>query len=137
MDLIQKLHLNEFNKLEEHNDHALLQKNEFTATENAAMVPDGRTKIYEILPNLISKGLCTEINRDNKKFYQAVEPSIALNNLFSFYEKEVEDEIIKKKETLLKKKESLSSLEKELNNLDRKSTRLNSSHVKISYAVFC
>src|SRR5690606_39415524 len=29
------------------------------------------------------------------------------------------------------------ALQIELDNLDRKSTRLNSSHVKISYAVFC
>jgi len=127
MDLIQKLHLNGFTKREAHIYLALLQKNEFTASEIAAMVPVGRTKIYEILPNLVSKGLCTEINRDNKKFYQAVEPSIALNNLFSFYEKEVEDEIIKKKETLLKKKESLSSLEKELNNLFNKNIGKNSN----------
>src|SRR5690554_7645956 len=30
-----------------------------------------------------------------------------------------------------------ASAESNLNNVDRKSTRLNSSHVRISYAVFC
>src|SRR5690606_40672953 len=32
---------------------------------------------------------------------------------------------------------SAASFEAEINSQDRKSTRLNSSHVKISYAVFC
>src|SRR5690606_41796878 len=39
--------------------------------------------------------------------------------------------------SVLEEKTHQTVLEINLNSIDRKSTRLNSSHVKISYAVFC
>src|SRR5690606_40887051 len=48
----------------------------------------------------------------------------------------MDDMRFEKKETLTQ--EEFSAVAKSINDcLDRKSTRLNSSHVKISYAVFC
>jgi HTH-type transcriptional regulator, sugar sensing transcriptional regulator len=127
MDLLHRLLNNGLSKREAHIYLALLQKQEFTASEIASIVPVGRTKIYEIIPNLITKGLCTENQVDNKKVYRAVEPSIALNNLFLFFQQEIEAEIEKKKEMLTRKKKSFDELEKDLNKLFSKNTHKASS----------
>src|SRR5690625_6095071 len=65
-----------------------------------------------------------EINQLNKMYNQMVEK---INHLIeSVYEKEI-----------LKSKSEIKALHSQINpHLDRKSTRLNSSHVAISYAVF-
>ncbi len=60
---------------------ALLQKKEFVASEISSIVPVGRTKIYEIIPTLLSKGLCSESLKNGKKVFRAVEPKIALQNI--------------------------------------------------------
>src|SRR5690606_40755194 len=52
--------------------------------------------------------------------------------IFSLPLKEVKEKMIQKKFTVLS-----FDLNQNNNQKDRKSTRLNSSHVKISYAVFC
>jgi HTH-type transcriptional regulator, sugar sensing transcriptional regulator len=121
MDILHKLQNSGLSKREAHIYLALLQKQEFTAAEIAAIVPVGRTKVYEIIPVLISKGLCTESQRDNKKIYRAVEPSIALDNLFSFFQQEIENEIEQKKDTLHRKKKSFDELAKDLNKVFSKS----------------
>lgn len=60
---------------------ALLQKNEMTAPEVAKLTTVSRTKIYEILQNLVKKGLCNERYRDGMKVFSCIEPSIALQNI--------------------------------------------------------
>jgi len=127
MNLVQKLQNNGLSKREALIYIALLQKQEFTASEISSIVPVGRTKIYEVLPNLIFKRICTEIQKDNKKIYKAVEPSIALKNLFSFFQQEIESEIEKRKEMLLKTKKSFDVLEKDLTKLFSKSINKDSA----------
>ena len=114
MDLLNKLQNNGLTKREAHIYLALLQKQEFAASELASIIPVGRTKVYEIIPNLISKGLCTEVQKDNKKIYRAVEPVIALKNLLSFFQEEIDFEIEKKKELLVKKEKDFEELQKDL-----------------------
>ena len=114
MDLLNKLQNNGLTKREAHIYLALLQKQEFAASELASIIPVGRTKVYEIIPNLISKGLCTEVQKDNKKIYRAVEPAIALKNLLSFFQEEIDFEIEKKKELLVKKEKDFEELQKDL-----------------------
>lgn len=114
MDLLSKLQSSGLTKREAHIYLALLQKKEFAASEIASIIPVGRTKVYEIIPNLITKGLCTEIQKNGKKMYCAVDPKIAMKNLLSFFQEEIDNEIEKKKEVLSKKNKSLNELEKEL-----------------------
>lgn len=75
---------------------ALLQKKEFTSSELSSVAPVGRTRIYEIIPMLITKGLCSEIQKDGKKSYYAIEPNIALQNLATYqrdeFEKKMEEQ---------------------------------------------
>ncbi len=127
MNLLSKLQTSGLTKREAHIYLALLQKQEFAAAELASIIPIGRTKVYEIIPNLISKGLCTEIQRDNKKLYKAVEPEIALNNLLSFFQEELDEEIEKKKNELEKKKKDFNDVEKELNKIYSKNITNSSS----------
>ena len=114
MDLLNKLQNNGLTKREAHIYLALLQKQEFAASELASIIPVGRTKVYEIIPNLISKGLCTEVQKDNKKIFRAVEPAIALKNLLTFFQEEIDFEIEKKKELLVKKEKDFEELQKDL-----------------------
>jgi HTH-type transcriptional regulator, sugar sensing transcriptional regulator len=100
MTLIDKLQESGLTKREALVYLALLQKKEFAASEIASIVPIGRTKIYEILPSIISKGLCSEIQKNGKKIYRAVEPAVALQNLLNFFKREHE-EIFHKKELLI------------------------------------
>lgn len=68
---------------------ALLQKNELTAPEVAKLTTAARTKIYEILQNLVKKGLCTEKYKDGLKVFSCIEPNIALQNILKFDEEEL------------------------------------------------
>jgi len=85
---------------------ALLQKKEINSPEIAKITTVSRTKVYEILQNLINKGLCTEKNKDGKKLYSAIDPKIAIENVLSNYEQE-----------LSRRKEIAAELEKELSEL--------------------
>ena len=123
-NLLNKLQESGLTKREAHIYLALLQKKEFAASELASIIPVGRTKVYEIIPNLIAKGLCTEIQKDGKKMYCAVEPKSALQSLLSFFRQKVEEEITKKEEEIIKKQEMFNNLENDLgeiytNNLDK------------------
>jgi sugar-specific transcriptional regulator TrmB len=117
MDLLNKLQLSGLTKREAHIYLALLQKKEFAASEISSIVPVGRTKVYEIIPNLIAKGLCTEIHKDGKKVYCAVEPKIALKSLLTFFQQKIEDEITKKEQEIEKKKELFDELENHLDEI--------------------
>ena len=63
---------------------ALLSKNSFTATEISKVSAIPRQKIYEILDNIIKKGICVE--RVGKvKRYKAVEPESVFRGLIEQY----------------------------------------------------
>lgn len=112
--LLNKLQESGLTKREAHLYIALLQKKEFAASELASISPVGRTKVYEIIPGLIAKGLCTEIQKDGKKMYCAVEPKSALKSLLSFFRQKVEEEIAKKEEEITKKQDMFNELENDL-----------------------
>lgn len=112
--LLNKLQNSGLTKREAHIYLALLQKKEFAASELASIIPVGRTKVYEIIPNLIAKGLCSEVQKDGKKMYRAVDPKTALKSLLSFFSQQVEEEISRKKDEIIKKKEMFNKLEDEL-----------------------
>src|SRR5690625_6288239 len=65
--------------------------------------------------------------RDGKTIEALEQTRKNINHFLTFYEKH--------KVTNLKEKRQ--KIDKRINELDRKSTRLNSSHVATSYAVFC
>jgi len=77
---------------------ALLQKYEFTAPELTKLTNVTRSKIYELLQNLIHKGACSESYRDGQKVYRAIEPKLAIQNIISKRENELELEIAKMKQ---------------------------------------
>jgi sugar-specific transcriptional regulator TrmB len=80
---------------------ALLSKNSFTATEIAKVSGIPRQKIYEILDNIIKKGICVE-KVGKVKQYKAMEPESVLRGLIEKY---------KEKEKLaLKLSDDLSAL---------------------------
>lgn len=85
---------------------ALLGKSELTAPEISRITTITRTKAYEILQNLVKKGLCNETYKNASKVFTSVEPKIALNNLLSVYEKDLS----RKKELAEKSLEKLIAL---------------------------
>ncbi len=115
--LLNKLQQSGLTQREAHIYLALLQKKEFYASEIASIIPVGRTKIYEVIPNLISKGLCSEVFKDGKKIYSAVEPRIAFKNLLHLFHMEMEDVIKETEEKLAEKKVILGQLEDELDEI--------------------
>jgi HTH-type transcriptional regulator, sugar sensing transcriptional regulator len=101
---------------------ALLQKKDFTAPELTKITTITRTKIYEILQNLVRKGVCNESYRDGLKVYKGIKPQVALQNIIMNYENEMEQ---KKNTAVEVMKEVATILEKELaaihkNNQDNK-----------------
>lgn len=90
MDLINQLQEIGLSKREAEVYLALLQKKEFTAPDIAKITTITRTKVYEILQNLVKKGLCNESYRDAVKVYRGVDPKIAIDNILQVYEKELE-----------------------------------------------
>lgn len=124
-DLINKLKISGLTKREAHIYLALLQKKEFAASEIASIIPVGRTKIYEVIPRLVSMGFCNEIQKDGKKIFSAVEPKIALNNLLNNYQQELQ-EIFRKKEQMLGDKINV------INELKNKLTNIYSVNVRKS-----
>jgi predicted DNA-binding transcriptional regulator len=85
---------------------ALLGKRELTAPEISRITTITRTKAYEILQNLVKKGLCNETYKNASKVFTSVEPKIAIHNLLSVYEQE----LIRKKELAEKSLEKLVAL---------------------------
>ncbi len=68
---------------------ALLQKNDLTASEISQITTVSRTKIYEILQNLVKKKLCSENYRNGIKVYSCIEPTIAIKNILQNDEAEL------------------------------------------------
>ncbi|MCK5033289.1 MAG: helix-turn-helix domain-containing protein, partial [Calditrichia bacterium] len=90
MEIITKLQQVGLSRREAEVYIALLQKKEFTAPELAKITTITRTKIYEILQNLVHKGACNESYRNGQKVYRGIEPLIAIQNIIKQYEEEVE-----------------------------------------------
>ena len=112
MDLINKLEQLGLSKREAEVYIALLQKKEFTAPELTKITTVTRTKIYEHLQNLVSKGLCNENTKNRQRVYRAIKPKIVLQSIISNYEQEIEQ-----------KKLAAISLEEELEEIHSNNMR--------------
>lgn len=93
---------------------ALLQKKELTANEVAKVTSVTRTKTYEMLQNLVKKKMCNESYRNGTKIFSSIDPKIALQNIISIEEKELN----KKKEKILDFGENLTKIFNEKENYD-------------------
>jgi HTH-type transcriptional regulator, sugar sensing transcriptional regulator len=65
---------------------ALLQKKEFSAGEISKITSISRNKSYEILQNLVKKGLCSESYRNGTKVFSCIKPKIVMENIISDFE---------------------------------------------------
>jgi sugar-specific transcriptional regulator TrmB len=93
MDIIEKLIKVGLSNREAEVYLALLQKNEFTAPELTKITDVTRTKVYEILQNLVHKGACNESYRNGQKVYRAIKPELAIQNVISKYENEIKQDV--------------------------------------------
>jgi HTH-type transcriptional regulator, sugar sensing transcriptional regulator len=85
-DLVEKLKYLDIPKREGEVYLALLQKNEFTAPEISKVTSVTRTKSYEILQNLVKKGLCNESYRNGIKVFSCVEPKVVIENILTEFD---------------------------------------------------
>src|SRR5437773_4518206 len=76
-----------------------------------------------------------KVRKDRKHLYESVDEQ-KTDEQGDYFPKDYADWREIPSETL-HRKELRGALQRALNSLDRKSTRLNSSHITISYAVFC
>ena len=90
-DLIEKLQKLGLSKRESEIYIALLQKKEFTAPEIGRITSVSRNKSYEILQSLVKKNLCTEKYKNGTKVFSSIKPDIALQNIISAYEEELNE----------------------------------------------
>ncbi len=90
-DLIEKLQKLGLSKRESEVYIALLQKREFTAPEIGRITSVSRNKSYEILQSLVKKNLCTEKYKNGTKIFSSIKPDIALQNIISAYEEELNE----------------------------------------------
>lgn len=67
----------------------LFQKKDFTAAEIQKLVNIPRTKVYEVLNKLISKGFCAEKKIGRNKKYEAINPKSSFTNLIDGLKQEV------------------------------------------------
>ncbi len=86
-DLIEKLQLLDIPRREAEVYLALLQKQEFTAPEIAKITSVSRTKTYDILQNLVKKGLSNESYKNGIKIFSGVSPEIVMKNISSEFDK--------------------------------------------------
>lgn len=87
----------------------LLKKKNFTATEISRISSVSRSKIYEILNNLINKGLCIEI-RGNVKKYAPTNPETAFIGILQKNKQQFESEHENNKKLILELSKSLTPL---------------------------
>ena len=69
----------------------LFHKKDFTASEIQHLADIPRTKVYEVLNLLISKGLCTEKRVGHYKKYEAVNPVSSFDMLLQQYRKDLSE----------------------------------------------
>jgi sugar-specific transcriptional regulator TrmB len=70
---------------------ALLTKKEFTAPEIGKITSVSRNKSYEVLQSLVKKNLCSETYKNGTKVFSSIKPDIALQNIISVYENELDE----------------------------------------------
>lgn len=94
-ELIEKLQSLNIPKREAEIYLALLHRKEFSAGEISKITSISRNKSYEILQNLVKKGLCNESYRNGIKVFSCIEPKIVIDSILSDYErkKKLADEI--------------------------------------------
>jgi len=78
----------------------LLSKRAFTTLELQNSVDIPRTKIYEVLQKMLSRGICTERVIGKTKYYEAIEPKQAFQRVLDDYRSDCESEFEKKKSSL-------------------------------------
>lgn len=88
IDKLQKLGLS---KRESEIYLALLKRKEFTAPEIGKITSVSRNKSYEILQSLVKKRVCTEKYKNAVKVFSSIKPEIALQNIISAYEEELDE----------------------------------------------
>lgn len=106
IDKLQKLGLS---KRESEVYLALLTKKEFTAPEIGKITSVSRNKSYEVLQSLVKKNLCTENYKNGTKVFSGIKPDIALRNIISGYENELNE----KKELTAQFREELMKIHAE------------------------
>lgn len=89
--LIEKLQRLGLSKRESEVYLALLTKKEFTAPEIGKITSVSRNKSYEVLQSLVKKNLCTEKYKNGTKVFSGIKPDIALQNIISVYENELNE----------------------------------------------
>jgi sugar-specific transcriptional regulator TrmB len=67
----------------------LLSGRMFTATDLQKAVNIPRTKIYEVLHKMVNRGVCVEKKLGKNKIYEAVEPKLAMERIYSRYQNEL------------------------------------------------
>ncbi len=67
----------------------LLNGRMYTASELQKAVNIPRTKIYEVLNKMLSRGICTERKLGKSKIYEAIEPELALESIYSKYQNDL------------------------------------------------
>jgi HTH-type transcriptional regulator, sugar sensing transcriptional regulator len=75
----------------------LLGKKGFTTRELQTSVSIPRSKIYEVLRKMISRGICTERIIGKLKYYEAIEPKAAFNRIIEGYNDEYREESERRK----------------------------------------
>lgn len=100
-ELIEKLQLLDIPRREAEVYLALLQRNEFTAPEISKITSVSRTKTYEILQNLVKKGLAGQSYKNGIKVFSSISPDIVMKNISTEYDRkkfvadELQDELMK------------------------------------------
>lgn len=89
--LIEKLQRLGLSKRESEVYLALLTKKEFTAPEIGKITSVSRNKSYEVLQSLVKKNLCTEKYKNGTKVFSGIKPDIALQNIITVYENELNE----------------------------------------------
>jgi sugar-specific transcriptional regulator TrmB len=116
-ELIDKLQILDIPRREAEVYLALLQKNEFSAPEIAEITSLSRTKSYEILQNLVKKGLSNQSYKNGIKVFTGVSPKIVFKNITSEFDKkkiiadELQLELIELKNSSAGFSESLDYIE--------------------------
>ncbi|MGB5892834.1 MAG: helix-turn-helix domain-containing protein, partial [Ignavibacteriaceae bacterium] len=67
----------------------LLSGRMYTATDLQKAVNIPRTKIYEVLNKMLSRGICSEKKLGKNKIYEAIEPELALESIYSKYQNDL------------------------------------------------
>jgi len=67
----------------------LLSGRIFTATELQRAVNIPRTKIYEVLQKMVSRGICVEKKLGKNKIYEAIEPKLAMERIYVRYQNDL------------------------------------------------